>query len=126
MIVLTDGMENASRKYTHKSQIDDMITKQREEKGWKYLYLSCDIDTFAQGDSIGISNVHTGIGTNNVAVGSRDNLSIAISGGKMNHFISYLAGAKGTAGSAGPAGEGLTSFSDFEVIEAVDVKATSM
>ena len=57
LVIATDGQENSSRNYTYR-EITRMITEQRENNGWHILYLSEDIDTFAQGDRIGCSNVH--------------------------------------------------------------------
>jgi hypothetical protein len=54
-IVATDGEENASREYNYK-QIVDMVKNLRENKNWNFIYLSEDIDTFKQGESIGIQS----------------------------------------------------------------------
>lgn len=54
-IVATDGEENASRTYTYK-QIVDSVKNLREKQNWNFIYLSEDIDTFKQGDAIGISS----------------------------------------------------------------------
>jgi hypothetical protein len=53
-IVATDGQENASRTFTYK-QIVDSVKNLRENQNWNFIYLSEDIDTFKQGNSIGIS-----------------------------------------------------------------------
>ena len=54
MVIVTDGQENASRKYTTKNSIQELISTQKE-KGWNFVYLSTDIDTFTQGSSIGVN-----------------------------------------------------------------------
>lgn len=79
VVIATDGLENASRKYNYK-QIADMITTCTEEKKWKFIYLSEDIDTFKQGNDIGI--------TNNTAVGSQ-NLGLTFTSGNYNVAIGH-------------------------------------
>lgn len=66
MIVATDGEENSSSKYSYK-QIVEMVKNLRENKNWNFIYLSEDIDTFKQGESMGISQSTTNC--NNIAVG---------------------------------------------------------
>ncbi|BFU96872.1 MAG: conserved protein of unknown function [Nitrospira sp.] len=51
-VILTDGLENASREYT-RLQIFGMI-KLFEQDGWKFLYLGADHDVWAAGESLGI------------------------------------------------------------------------
>ena len=48
-IVITDGYENASRKY-HQSQIKEMIQSSKYE----FIYIGADIDSYQAGSSIGI------------------------------------------------------------------------
>lgn len=55
MVVATDGQENSSREYKYQD-ITRMIEEQRERCGWHMIYLSEDIDTFEQGNTIGITN----------------------------------------------------------------------
>lgn len=66
MIVATDGQENTSTTYTYKL-VTEMVKQFKEEKRWNFIYLSEDIDTFQQGNSIGIR--HDLRGCNNLAVG---------------------------------------------------------
>ena len=49
--VLTDGQENSSHEYTLK-QINRMI-KQKEEKGWDFVYLSADPSAFTDAQNMG-------------------------------------------------------------------------
>ena len=55
MVIGTDGGENASRNYS-KDEVVRMISEQREKFGWEFVYLSEDLNTFKQGNSIGIIN----------------------------------------------------------------------
>ena len=49
-IITTDGYENASHKFT-KEQIKEMIQGHKE---WEFLYIGADIDSYSEGQSIGI------------------------------------------------------------------------
>jgi hypothetical protein len=51
-VILTDGLENASKSYT-RMQIFDLI-KACEREGWRFLYLGADHDVWAAGESLGI------------------------------------------------------------------------
>lgn len=54
MVIVTDGQENASRKHT-KSSVNNMIEDKKKNKNWTYVYLSNDLNTYAQGNNIGLS-----------------------------------------------------------------------
>ena len=53
MIIVTDGAENASKKYSHK-QITEMMDEKKKHRNWTYVYLSNDLSTKAQGDNLGL------------------------------------------------------------------------
>ncbi len=53
-VIITDGMENASRKYTS-SKVKKMVKKMEKEHGWEFLYLAANIDAVKTGASIGIN-----------------------------------------------------------------------
>lgn len=52
IVILTDGMENASTEYTGE-RISNLI-KSKEEKGWIFTYLGANQDAYAMGGSMGI------------------------------------------------------------------------
>ena len=54
IVVVTDGMENASREYTAQ-QIQKMVTEQTEQWGWTFLYLAANVDAFATGRAYGFA-----------------------------------------------------------------------
>ncbi|HAB67539.1 MAG TPA: VWA domain-containing protein [Firmicutes bacterium] len=49
-IITTDGLENASKEYD-KKKIKSLIKK---HKDWEFIYLGANIDSYAEGSSIGI------------------------------------------------------------------------
>lgn len=53
-IITTDGYENASKKF-NKEQIREMIQGHKE---WEFMYIGADIDSYSEGQSIGINNVN--------------------------------------------------------------------
>jgi uncharacterized protein YegL len=52
LVVMTDGMENASRKYGH-SEIAELI-KARQDKGWLVMFLGAGLDAARQGAALGV------------------------------------------------------------------------
>ena len=56
-VILTDGLENASREYT-RDGIARMI-KDHEAKGWIFVYLGADHDAWAAGGDLGIGGDNT-------------------------------------------------------------------
>ena len=53
-VITTDGMENASRSYTH-DKIKAMIERQKEKYGWEFLFLGANIDAVSVANTIGIA-----------------------------------------------------------------------
>lgn len=56
-IITTDGMENASRKYTAE-QVKRMIKTQEEEYGWEFLFLGANMDAVETARHFGIGKDH--------------------------------------------------------------------
>ncbi len=52
-VITTDGMENASRRYTS-DRVKDMIRRQKEEHGWEFLFLGANIDAVETASHFGI------------------------------------------------------------------------
>lgn len=52
MMIITDGQENASRKWT-KEQVQKLV-KEREDAGWKILYLGANVDEFLEAAQLGV------------------------------------------------------------------------
>lgn len=53
-IITTDGMENASRRYTY-DKVKKLIKHQNEKHGWEFIFLGANIDAAETAVSMGIS-----------------------------------------------------------------------
>jgi len=53
-VITTDGMENASRRYTYE-KVRQMIQRQKERYGWEFLFLGANIDAAAEAGRFGIA-----------------------------------------------------------------------
>lgn len=51
-VITTDGMENASKEFT-RAKIREMI---QGHKDWEFIYIGADIDSYSEGQSIGIDS----------------------------------------------------------------------
>jgi len=51
-VIMTDGLENASRKYT----LEDVKKRiaEKKEEGWNFIFLGANIDSFEVGSSLGV------------------------------------------------------------------------
>ncbi len=63
-IITTDGMENASRRYTS-DQVKAMVKRQKEKYGWEFLFLGANIDAVE-------TAAHFGIGADRAATFHND------------------------------------------------------
>ena len=52
-VITTDGMENASCKYTYE-KVKKMISRQQEKHGWEFLFLGANIDAAKEAARFGI------------------------------------------------------------------------
>ena len=52
--VMTDGMENASKEWTH-AAIKALVGQQSEQYGWQFMYMGADQDAIEVGASLGVS-----------------------------------------------------------------------
>ena len=57
VVVITDGEENSSRRYT-KSQVKEMIERQTNTYKWEFVFLGANIDAFAEAGGLGIGAGH--------------------------------------------------------------------
>ena len=54
-VIITDGLENASREHTSKD-VKERIEHQRTMYNWQFEFLAADQDAFASGESLGIDH----------------------------------------------------------------------
>ena len=52
-VITTDGMENASRKYSYE-KVKAMIQRQKEEHGWEFIFMGANIDAAKEAARFGI------------------------------------------------------------------------
>lgn len=53
-VITTDGMENASHKYTAE-KVRNMINKEKEKYGWEFLFIGANIDAVTTASNYGIN-----------------------------------------------------------------------
>ena len=53
-VITTDGMENASRKYSYE-RLKAMIERQKEKYGWEFIFLGANIDAAREAARFGIN-----------------------------------------------------------------------
>ena len=53
VVITTDGMENASRKYS-REKIEKMVKKQQKKYGWEFIFIGANIDAYAEAQKYGI------------------------------------------------------------------------
>ena len=54
VVIITDGMENASREYSL-ANIKSLIERQKEKHGWEFIFLGANIDAVKEAGRIGIA-----------------------------------------------------------------------
>ncbi|MES1202562.1 MAG: vWA domain-containing protein [Pseudomonadota bacterium] len=53
LVILTDGLENASKEYK-KPDIRALLEGRQKDKGWLITFLGADVDAFAEANAIGV------------------------------------------------------------------------
>lgn len=53
-IITTDGMENASKRYSYE-KVKYMVERQKRKFGWEFLFLGANIDAIAEASRFGIN-----------------------------------------------------------------------
>ena len=88
-VITTDGMENASRRFSAE-EIRAMVEHEQEEYGWEFLFLGANIDAFAAAGALGIRAERTS-NYQADAIGTKaafDSLNEAVSCARLNRPIS--------------------------------------
>ncbi|WP_424471565.1 vWA domain-containing protein [Paenisporosarcina sp.] len=52
-VITTDGMENASREFTHE-KVKKLITLQEEKQQWEFIFIGANMDAAKEASSLGI------------------------------------------------------------------------
>ena len=86
-IITTDGMENASRRYTYE-KVREMIERQREKYHWEFLFLGANIDAVREAARFGI-NASRAVNYENDSRGTRLNYRV------MSDAVGRARSAKG-------------------------------
>jgi uncharacterized protein YegL len=53
-IITTDGMENASKRYSYE-KVKKMVEKKKEKKGWEFIFLGANIDAIDVANRFGVT-----------------------------------------------------------------------
>ncbi len=53
VVITTDGMENASSKYS-RDKIEKMVKRQQKKSGWEFIFIGANIDAYAEARKYGI------------------------------------------------------------------------
>ena len=53
VVITTDGMENASSKYS-RDKIEKMVKRQQKKYGWDFIFIGANIDAYAEAQKYGI------------------------------------------------------------------------
>ena len=56
-VIITDGMENASKEFT-KPKVKQLISDKQEKAGWEFIYLGANIDAVEEADAIGVKKAN--------------------------------------------------------------------
>lgn len=54
VLIVTDGMENASREWT-RAQVKELVTQQQNQWGWEFVFLGANMDAVGEAASFGIT-----------------------------------------------------------------------
>jgi uncharacterized protein YegL len=91
VVVVTDGMENASREYKT-VQIKAMVEEQTGKWNWTFTYLAANVDAFATGAAYGfapgqtMSYAASGSATRKMSKGMSANISRTIAGDSTGYL----------------------------------------
>lgn len=74
-VIVTDGEENSSRKFT-RQQVFDKITHQRSKYAWEFIFLGANQDAIAEATSLGMAAASSMTYTSN-KIGTRSAFGVA-------------------------------------------------
>lgn len=73
VVIITDGMENSSRKYSY-GKVKKMIEK-KQKKGWEFLFLGANMDAIETAGQLGIDEEHA-VNHHSDSVGTKVNYKV--------------------------------------------------
>ncbi len=85
-IITTDGMENASKKYTY-DKIKKMVEKKKKKLGWEFIFMGANIDAISVANQFGIAK-NRAVRYESDSTGTRLNYNVMsnlISSARMSH-----------------------------------------
>jgi hypothetical protein len=88
--VMTDGLENASREWTH-AGVRELVDQQTQAYGWQFLYMGADQDAVEVGTRLGIDAAHAMTWTRGSAVAAMHASSALVA--DLRHARSHDAAA---------------------------------
>ena len=96
VVILTDGEENASKRYS-RSQIKELTTEMQNIHKWAFMYLGANQDSFLVSQSLGINisqdYTYTELGCNKIFRDISNEISRCVSGeNPVNNFKPKLVG----------------------------------
>ena len=111
MLIVTDGLENASREWT-REQVKALVEQQRTDYGWEFVFLGANIDAVAEGVNLGMAR------GSSMIFDASDSAAVA---------NSYVAAGVYTSSVRGPrvAGAAAPEFTDEDREKAMGKKTTS-
>ena len=56
-VITTDGLENASKKYSY-GQLKEMIESKQKQEQWKFIFMGANMDAITEAGRLGISKEH--------------------------------------------------------------------
>jgi len=86
VVITTDGMENASRKYSY-ADVQKMINRQKTRFGWEFIFLGANIDAIATAAKFGIDADHT-------SNFNADKKGLDVTFSSMNEFVANVRNQK--------------------------------
>ncbi|MBO4299560.1 MAG: VWA domain-containing protein [Clostridia bacterium] len=81
-VITTDGMENASRRYTS-DEVKAMVKRQKEKYGWEFLFLGANIDAVE-------TAAHFGIGADRAVTFHNDAAGQALNYSEVSEAVSAV------------------------------------
>ncbi|MBR3346349.1 MAG: hypothetical protein IKG37_04655 [Solobacterium sp.] len=74
VVITTDGMENASRRYGY-SKVKQLVERQQKTYGWEFLFLGANMDAISTAGQFGIDQSHA-VRYHSDSVGTRLNFQV--------------------------------------------------